>query len=100
MEILVRIALVKYFETKGCNTSVEALGKHLSQLNILLDKLIIDNLYKQTPELLENGAEFREKELYTYDANEILSFNENMIRKIFKLYLHPNKQYITNKECV
>jgi hypothetical protein len=33
-------------------------------------------------------------------VNEILSFNETTIRKIFKLYLHPNKQYITNKECV
>ncbi len=38
--------------------------------------------------------------MHTYDVNEILSFNEHNIRKIFKLYTHPNKQFITNKECI
>ncbi len=84
MEIIVRIAIVKYKESKICETSIEA-----------LEKLITDHFYELTPEMMENGQEFREIELYTFDVNEILSYNEHTIKKVFKEYLHPNKQYIT-----
>lgn len=53
-----------------------------------------------TPELLDTHFDFRERELHTYDVNEIFSFNEHILRKIFKIYTHPNKQFITNKECI
>ena len=62
MEILIRIAIVKYKESKECKTTVEAIGMiFLHVINLSLDKLITEHLYSLTPELLDTGFEFREK---------------------------------------
>ena len=46
------------------------------------------------------SKDFREKVLYTYDVNEILSKNEVPLKKLYDSYVHPNKKYVTVKDCI
>ena len=47
-----------------------------------------------------DGKDFRMEHLYSYDVNEILFRNEIPLKKIFETYVHPNKKFITLKECI
>lgn len=47
-----------------------------------------------------DSREFREKDLYTYEVNEILARNETCLKKVYDKYIHPNKKYINLKECI
>ena len=47
-----------------------------------------------------DGRTFREKELYTYEVNEIIARNEAGLKKIYDGYIHPNKKFLTLKECI
>lgn len=61
-------------------------------------KLIEDHILKHFGDSLEEGKDFREKYLYTCEVNDVLINAENLIKRVFNFYCHPNKKWLTLKE--
>ena len=87
LEIIVRIANAKYKDQMYCATSSEALKR-------LLDENIFPNLEESIQK------HFRENLLYTEEVNDILTRNEVGLKKLFGLYTHGQKRYMTVKDSV
>jgi hypothetical protein len=87
LEIIVRIANVKYKDTGVCSTSVQALTK-------LLEENIFPNMEESIPQL------FRDQQLYTEEVNELLVRNEMGLKKLFGLFTHGQKRYLTVKDAI
>jgi hypothetical protein len=56
-----------------------------------------ENLYPNTDELISKP--FRDHELYTYKVSEIISKNEFGLKKMFGLFIHGQKRYLTNRDA-
>ena len=65
-----------------------------------MDLLLNNHIFAYGSDFIEDGCEFRQTILYQYDVNEILAINEQTILKLYNLYVHPNKKYITYKDCI
>ena len=87
LEIIVRLANIKYLETKIVRTFAEA-----------TDKLITDCVIGHfTP---EPWQEFRDKQLWTIDVNDVLEANKANLEKIYKHYQSPTKQMPELIDCI
>jgi hypothetical protein len=87
LEILVRLANTKYKDTYICGTYAEA-----------LQKLLDDHLYANIDSL--NPKPFRESQIYTWKVSNIFSKNDLGIKKLFGLFLHGQKRYLTCRDAV
>lgn len=87
MEIVIRLANAKFKDTNVCLTTGQSIDK-------LINEYIIPNAE------YVDGKVFRQQELYTYEVNEILARNEAGIKRAYDWYIHPNKRFITLKECI
>lgn len=87
LEIIVRIANVKYKDTGVCHTSTEA-----------LTKLLNENLFPNMDEAI--AQTFRDQHLYTEEVNELLLRNEMGIKKLFGLFTHGQKRYMTVRDAI
>ena len=79
LENLVRLANVKYIEPKIVKSYPEATEK-------LIVECIIPNF------IPDPWQEFRIKQLWTIDVNDLLEANLENLNKIYKHYLTPTKQ--------
>lgn len=86
-EILLRMANAKYRETGICASHSEALEK-------LLKENVFQN-YKIHP-----WQEFRDKELWTVDVNDVLEANLDGLRKVYSSFFDPRKKYMTMQDSL
>jgi hypothetical protein len=86
LEILVRIAIAKYRESKVCGSAPLAILE-------LLNK----NIFPNSQEV--NGDSFRRVHCYNVKVNEILQKNVTVLKKIYDSYTHAKKKYIRLDEC-
>ena len=57
-----------------------------------------ENLY---PNIEETDAiSFRKTQLYTFFVNELLVRNEAGLKKLFGLFVHGQKRYLTYKDAI
>ncbi|TNV86186.1 hypothetical protein FGO68_gene6697 [Halteria grandinella] len=89
MEIITRISYTKYKETGIAPNITEAL-KLLIEMNIMKN---------YEPEAFEDGEQFRRKHLYSCEVNDVMLNGDQVTRKCFSYYCHPNKKWVTLKEC-
>ena len=87
MEILVRLANIKFIETKKIKGFDEATAH-------LIEDYIMPNY---TP---EPWQEFREKELWTIDVNDILEANQEHLRKIYNSFLSQLHKAMDLRDCL
>lgn len=87
LEILARLANIKYLESKRVKTFAEATEK-------LLVECVLPGF---TP---EPWQEFRIKELWTIDVNDLLEANLDNLKKIYAHYLTPTKKLIELEDCI
>ncbi len=86
LEIIVRLATALYRESKVCDSIPAA-----------IIKLLTVNIYPNSKEV--NGEHFRRFHCYNVKVNEILKKNEGVIKKIYDLYTHAKKKFVTLPEC-
>ena len=82
LEMIVRLSNIKYIEPKIIKTYPEAVEK-------LLTECIIPNF------TAEPWQEFRDKELWTIDVNDLLEANLENLTKIYRHYLTPTKKALS-----
>ena len=87
LEILVRLAIVKYKETGICRSISDS-----------LNKLLNDNIFPNLEE--SNAFSFRDTFLYKNHVNDLLVRNEQGIKKLFGLYIHGQKRYMNTKDAI
>ena len=75
MEIIVRLANIKFIETKKIKGFEEA-------TRVIIEEYIMPN-FKPDP-----WQEFRDKQLWTIDVNDILEANLNNLTIIYKGFLN------------
>ena len=87
LEILVRLANTKYLETKIVKTYAEATEK-------LITECVLPFF---TP---EPWQEFRDKELWSIDVNDMFEANLENLKKIYNHYKTPTKPMIELEDCI
>ena len=86
LEIITRLATALYKESKVCDSIPAA-----------IIKLLTDNIYPNSKEV--NGEHFRRFHCYNVKVNEILKKNEGVIKRVYDLYTHSKKKFVTLPEC-
>ena len=87
LEILVRLANIKYLESKIVKTYAEA-----------TEKLMVECILPYfTP---EPWQEFRDKELWTIDVNDMLEANLENLNKIYEHYRTPTKKLLEYEDAL
>jgi uncharacterized protein YggL (DUF469 family) len=86
LEVIARIAVALFKESKVCETIPEA-----------IHKLLTENIYPNSREM--NGEHFRRFHCYNVKVNEILKKNEQAIKKLYDSFMHSNKKWVTPEEC-
>jgi hypothetical protein len=87
LEILVRLANIKYLETKIVKSFTEAAEK-------LISECVIHNF------LPESWQEFRDKELWTIDVNDVLEANLDNLKKIYASYITQVHKSMDLQDCI
>ena len=87
LEILVRLANSKYGEPKIVKTYAEATEK-------LITECVIP-YYTPDP-----WQEFRDKELWTIDVNDLLESNLESLEAIYRRFRTPTKQFMDLEDCI
>ena len=87
LEILVRLANIKYFETKIANSFAEATEK-------LISECILPNFAP------EPWQEFRDDQLWTMDVNDIFEANLGHLKTIYLSYKTPTKSNMELSDCL
>ena len=87
LEILVRLANTKYLETKICKTYAASTEK-------LITECILPH-YAPEP-----WQEWRDKELWTIDVNDIFEANLENLKKIYAHYKTPTKSMLEVDDCI
>ena len=87
LEIIVRLANAKYKDSGVTFSTTEAVRK-----------LLEDNIFPNMEE--SNAQDFRDNQLYTDEVNELLARNELGLKKLFGLFTHGTKRYMTIKDSV
>ena len=79
LEILVRLANIKYLEPKLVKSYAEATEK-------LITECLLPNFHP------EPWQEWRDKELWTIDVNDLFESNLENLKRIYDKYRTPTKQ--------
>lgn len=87
LEILVRLANIKYLETKVVKSFPEAIEK-------LIVECIIPNFVP------EPWQEFRDKHLWTIEVNDLMEANEANLTKIYSNYKTVTKPKLEIQDCI
>ena len=87
LEILVRLANIKYKESNICKTYADATEK-------LITECIMPHFTS------EPWQEFRTKQLWTIDVNDLLEANQTNLEKIYNHYLTPNNKQLDLQSCI
>ena len=87
LEIIVRLANSKYGETKVVKTYAEA-----------TEKLITDCVLPYF--VPEPWQEFRDKELWTIDVNDLLESNLENLENVYRRFRTPTKQFLDLEDCI
>ena len=87
LEILVRLANIKYLETKICKTYAESTEK-------LITECVLPNF------IPDPWQEFRDKELWSIDVNDIFEANLENLKRIYAHYKTPTKQQLELEDCI
>jgi hypothetical protein len=86
IEVIVRLALSKYKDTKVTATLQDA-----------VEKILSEDIIPKNPAV--DGFNFREEHMYNLKVDEIFKKNEQVIKKLYDSFLNPNKKFITLEEC-
>ena len=86
MEVIVRLALVKYKDPKI-----------FEKLHDATREILVKDILPKNPAV--DGYNFRKEHMYTLKCNEIFKNNDESIRKLFETYLNPSKKYVTMDDC-
>jgi len=88
MEIIVRLADSKYKGTGVCATYAESVQK------------ILSDHFLKLGDFTSEWQEFRDKELWTIDVNDVLEANLDLLDKCYKKYMAPRKLLMTLKDAL
>ena len=86
VEVIVRLSLVKYKDSKIYSNLHDA-------TRVILEHDILPN----NPSV--DGYNFRKDHMYNLKCDDIFRKNENVIKKLFESFLNPSKKYLTLDEC-
>ena len=86
IEMIVRLANMRYKETGQVTTTVEG-----------IERVLYDLIYPHAKK--NDGENFRRYFVYNVKTNEILKKNENLLRRIYETFTHAKKRWIVMPEC-
>ena len=81
VEMIVRLAYIKYGDAKACPTLHEA-----------VETIIVNDLLKHNTQL--NGLEWRHKNLYNAEVSEIFKKNTTVLKKLYESHVNPKEKYM------
>lgn len=81
VEMIVRLASIKYRDTKVNNHLHEA-----------VENMIVNDILKYNPQL--NGFEWRHKHLYNAKVTEIFKKNAAVLKKLYDANVNPKEKYM------
>ena len=86
-EILLRLANVKYRESGICPNFEKA-----------LEKILKENVFAHYK--IHSWQEFRDKELWTADVNDVLEANLEGLKKVYAYFFDPRKKWMTMNDAL
>jgi len=81
VEMIVRLASIKYRDTKVCQNLHDA-----------VENMIVNDILKYNPQL--NGFEWRHKHLYNAEVSEIFKKNMTVLKKLYDANVNPKEKYM------
>jgi hypothetical protein len=81
VEMIVRLAQIKYRDSKACPTLHEA-----------VETLIVNDLLKHNTQL--NGLEWRHRNLYNAEVSEVFKKNATILKKLYEAHVNPKEKYM------